>query len=394
MPRRHLTELEVMHLVTLLQEGHSQRYVVNMIGVSQFVVRSIYARYEETSECQRRSGQGRRRVTQTDGISQYITKLENGRLYTVGTPEGQTGHQLIRFLVNKRFVVKEVAVLKNGSELTYYIFTCPMPWRFLTKADQSRFTWIKNLSRLIGSQLSKNTKKKPLCDRCLHYFPTSEKLSLHIVDKRTKEKYISFTKHVKATANSKRGTDCLKFRFVDSLKFLNTSLEKLVSYLDKSKLKIIRSEFSNLDVEDFDLLTLKGVFAQANNKYNASTYDPSESSTYLMYFDENNLYGWAMSESLPYGEFQWVDIERFDVMSVSSNSVVGYILEIDLAYPQSVHDAHVDFLFCPTRERPPGKRNVKLLATQRIDINNCGAKLNSTIKMKSKTQVILSLLFT
>ncbi|KYN22397.1 hypothetical protein ALC57_05209 [Trachymyrmex cornetzi] len=33
---------------------------------------------------------------QIDGISQYITKLENGHLYTVGTPEGQTGHQLIR----------------------------------------------------------------------------------------------------------------------------------------------------------------------------------------------------------------------------------------------------------------------------------------------------------
>ncbi|KYN27561.1 hypothetical protein ALC57_03049 [Trachymyrmex cornetzi] len=105
-------------------------------------------------------------------------------------------------------------------------------------------------------------------------------------------------------------------------------------------------------------------YAQANNKYNASSYDPSEPSTYLMYFDVNNLYGWAMSESLPYGEFQWVDdIERFDVMSVASDSVIGYILEIDLAYPQSVHDAHVDLPFCPIRERPPGKRNVKLLAT-------------------------------
>ena len=32
----------------------------------------------------------------TDGISQYITRLDNGHLYTVRTPEGQTGHQLIR----------------------------------------------------------------------------------------------------------------------------------------------------------------------------------------------------------------------------------------------------------------------------------------------------------
>ena len=44
-------------------------------------------------------------------------------------------------------------------------------------------------------------------------------------------------------------------------------------------------------------------YAQANNKYNASSYDSLKSLTYLMYFDVNNLYGWAMSESLPYENF-------------------------------------------------------------------------------------------
>ena len=64
-------------------------------------------------------------------------------------------------------------------------------------------------------------------------------------------------------------------------------------------------------------------YVQANDKYNAPSYDPSEPSTYLMYFDVNNLYGWAMSESLPYGEFQWVDdVERFDVTSMSSDSII------------------------------------------------------------------------
>ncbi|KYN13278.1 hypothetical protein ALC57_14541, partial [Trachymyrmex cornetzi] len=96
----------------------------------------------------------------------------------------------------------------------------------------------------------------------------------------TKEKYISFTKHVKTTANSKGGTDCLKLRFVDSFKYLNTSLEKLVSYLDKSKLKIIRSEFSNLDAEDFDLLTRKGVFPyefiDSVDKLNETSLPPRE----------------------------------------------------------------------------------------------------------------------
>ncbi|XP_018367698.1 PREDICTED: uncharacterized protein LOC108764129, partial [Trachymyrmex cornetzi] len=46
------------------------------------------------------------------------------------------------------------------------------------------FAWIKNLSRLVSSQLSKKEHKKFFCDRCLHYFSTSKKLELHAMDCR------------------------------------------------------------------------------------------------------------------------------------------------------------------------------------------------------------------
>ncbi|XP_011700257.1 PREDICTED: uncharacterized protein LOC105457338 [Wasmannia auropunctata] len=103
--------------------------------------------------------------------------------------------------------------------------------------------------------------------------------------------------------------------------------------------------------------------ARANNKYMRS-YDSSKPSSYLMYFDVNNLYGWAMCQPLPYRDFEWViDITNFNVMDVALDSSNGYILEVELEYPQSLHDAHTDLPFCPTRDKPPGKRQEKLLAT-------------------------------
>ena len=39
-----------------------------------------------------------------------------------------------------------------------------------------------------------------------------------------------------------------------------------------------------------------------------SEFVPDKPTRYLQYLDANNLYGWAMSQPLPTGEFKWVDI--------------------------------------------------------------------------------------
>ena len=82
----------------------------------------------------------------------------------------------------------------------------------------------------------------------------------------------------------------------------------------------------------------------------------------LMYFDVCNLYGYAMSQALPYCNFQWVDplTTKWDV---PDDSPVGYILEVDLEYPRALHDLHKDLPFCPKLTTPPGSKQKKLLAT-------------------------------
>ena len=81
-----------------------------------------------------------------------------------------------------------------------------------------------------------------------------------------------------------------------------------------------------------------------------SDYDSNKQSTFITYLDKNNLYGWAMSEYLPYSEFEWLkNVDSFDVMLIDKKSDVGYILEVDLKYLKELHELHNDYPLAPEK---------------------------------------------
>ena len=90
--------------------------------------------------------------------------------------------------------------------------------------------------------------------------------------------------------------------------------------------------------------------AQANNPSFPDTYAANFPNQNLIYLDANNLYGWAMLQSLPTHRFHFLqqeEISTFKLQDLSDDDENGYIFEVDLHYPTSLHNQHNDYPLAP-----------------------------------------------
>ena len=142
-------------------------------------------------------------------------------------------------------------------------------------------------------------------------------------------------------------------------------------------------------------------YAKANNKY-MNDYDPKKPSTFISYLDMNNLYGWAMSEYLPYEGFKWLkNVDKFDVMSINEKSLIGYLLEFDLKYPDELHELHNEYPLAPEKlaassgmllkycKKIADKFEIKVGDVKKL-IPNLGSKINYVVHYRN-LQLYLSL---
>ena len=135
---------------------------------------------------------------------------------------------------------------------------------------------------------------------------------------------------------------CIEIYELDPAHFLSVPGLAWQACLKKTKV-----ELELLTDIDMLLMVEKGIrggiceaihrYAQANNKY-MKNYDKDIISSYLMYLDTNNLYGWAMSQKLPVNGFKWAKyLSKFNeifIRNFDENTNKGYFLKVNVEYPK------------------------------------------------------------
>ena len=90
--------------------------------------------------------------------------------------------------------------------------------------------------------------------------------------------------------------------------------------------------------------------AKANNIH-MKDYD--KESSYIQYWDVNNLYGWAMSQKLPVNSFEWIkDTFKFYedfTKNYNEERDEGYFLQVHTHYLEKLHELYNDLPFLPER---------------------------------------------
>src|SRR5260363_161586 len=95
-------------------------------------------------------------------------------------------------------------------------------------------------------------------------------------------------------------------------------------------------------------------YFKANNP-KMKTFNLSKPTTWISYVDANNLYGWAMSQYLPIGNYKWEISHKYlednpneqkkyleKILNTKADAKRGYFLKINTCFSQKTHDCLSD----------------------------------------------------
>ena len=100
-------------------------------------------------------------------------------------------------------------------------------------------------------------------------------------------------------------------------------------------------KISDPDKYMFFELGMRGGVSYINKRYSEASKNVN-----TFYLDMKNLYGCVMRQYVPISNFKWVkNIDKIEqkLTNIKNNSSTVYVLEIDLKYPQELHDIRNDY---------------------------------------------------
>ena len=191
---------------------------------------------------------------------------------------------------------------------------------------------------------------------------------------------------------------CLEIDELDSTKFLSPPGLGWQAALKKTKVKL------DLLTDIYTLLMVKkGIRGEICHSINMHKLITNiwkilikKESSYIQYWYENNLYGWAMLQKLPVKNFEWIeDSSQFNkdfVKNYNEESDKGYSIKVDVQYTKKVQEIHNDLPFL--WENRKIEKDEKLVANLHdkseyvIHIKNLKQALNHRLVLKRVHRVI------
>jgi len=155
--------------------------------------------------------------------------------------------------------------------------------------------------------------------------------------------------NIRCICMQKYGLDPAHFYTTPGLSFqacLKMTGAKLDLFMDPEKHLFIENNIRG------GISVIANRYAKANNKYTDDQLDSTLPTSFINYIDANNLYGYAMSQPLPTGNFIFLtedEIVRLDILNVPDDHPTGYILEVDMDYPHDLHELHNDYPLAPEK---------------------------------------------
>ena len=131
----------------------------------------------------------------------------------------------------------------------------------------------------------------------------------------------------------------------------------LPGYTWKAGLKLTNIELEYIKCKEILLLSENNIRGGISSVM-GDRHVQSDENKQILYIDANNLYGWAMSQYLPTGDFKKIKLcceydsvlmneIKEDIFNTPDDNEFGYFIECNLEYPAEIKEKTKNFPFCP-----------------------------------------------